>query len=450
MDSPWLLLLVQVILIGFNAIFACTEIAVVSFNTNKLEKLSSEGNKKAVKLSKVTAQPARFLATIQIAITLSGFLGSAFAAENFSDIIVEFLVDLGVKIPVGTLNTVSVVLITLILSYFTLIFGELVPKRVAMKNSEKVALGMANLIYFISKLFSPIVSLLTVSTNAVLKLLGIDPNSEDEEVSEEDIKMMVDAGHEKGTIDNDEKEFIQNVFEFDNITAGELATHRTEVSLLWLEETQEQWKNTIYDSRHTYYPICDETVDNVVGILNAKDYFRLEDRSRQSVMENAVKPAYFVPESVKADVLFKNMKSTKNTFAVVLDEYGGMIGIITMTDIIGQLVGDIDNENDDEEEEIPIKSIDSQTWKILGSADVKDVEEALNVSLSDEDEYDTFNGFVFGSLGSVPDDGSTFEFEAAGLSVKVTNIEDHQVVSALVCKTNPKMDISEEKTSEKR
>ncbi|HEX3023389.1 MAG TPA: CNNM domain-containing protein, partial [Lachnospiraceae bacterium] len=237
-------IILQIILIALNAIFACAEIAVISMNDNKLAKLASQGDKRALRLTALTSQPARFLATIQVAITLSGFMGSAFAADNFSDRLVSGLVNMGVTIPESTLNSISVIIITLILSYFTLVFGELVPKRVAMKKAEKLALGMSALVSSISRIFAPIVWLLTTSTNGLLRLLGIDPNEEDEEVTEEEIRMMVDAGSEKGTIDNDEKELIQNVFEFDDLTVEEICTHRTEVSLLWMDESMEQWENT--------------------------------------------------------------------------------------------------------------------------------------------------------------------------------------------------------------
>ena len=249
-DILWQLLL-QVLLIGLNAVFACAEIAVLSVSETKLERMAADGNRKAARLRKLTVQPARFLATIQVAITLSGFLGSAFAADNFSELLVQWLVGLGVGIPAKTLDTISVILITIILSYFTLVFGELVPKRLAMKKSEQLALGMSGLISAISKFFAPLVWLLTVSVNGVLRLLHVDPEGDEEEVSEEEIRMMVDAGSERGAIDPEEQSFIQNVFEFDNLTAGEIATHRTEVDLLWLDETPEQWDETIRGSRHS-------------------------------------------------------------------------------------------------------------------------------------------------------------------------------------------------------
>lgn len=430
-SSIWFMILLQVLLIGLNAIFACAEIAIISMNDNKLAKLAASGDKRAIRLARLTSQPARFLATIQVAITLSGFLGSAFAAENFSDLLVDWLVGLGITIQASTLDAISVVIITLILSYFTLIFGELVPKRVAMRKAESLALALSALISSIAKLFAPIVWFLTISTNAMLRLLGIDPNATEEEVSEEEIRMMVDVGSEKGVIDQEEKEFIQNVFEFDDLTAGEIATHRVEVSLLWLDETMEEWKQTINHSRHTRYPVCDETADHIVGVLNAKDYFRLEDKSFHTVMKEAVKPAYFVPESVKADVLFQNMKRSHNHFAVVLDEYGGMCGIVTMSDLVEQLVGDIGEEVQETERPM-LEQIDSKTWKICGAASLEEVSLALQISLPNE-EYDTFNGLIFGTLGTIPQDGSTVELETFGLFIKVTEIRDHQVEMAVVC-----------------
>lgn len=433
MDSSiWLMILLQVILIALNAVFACAEIAIVGMNENKMAKMAKEGNKKAIRLQKLTSQPARFLATIQIAITLSGFLGSAFAADNFSAPLVSLILKTGIHIPEETLNSIVVILITIILSYFTLIFGELVPKRIAMKNSEKTALMLSGLIYTISKVFKPVVSFLTFSTNSVLRLLKIDPNANGEEVSEEDIKMLVDAGTEKGIIDKSEKEFIQNIFEFDDLTAGEIAVHRTEVSILWADESMEAWDKTIHSTRHKIYPVCDETVDKIVGLLNAKDYFRIKDKSRENILNKAVHPAYFVPESVKLDILFKNMKKTHNSFAVVLDEHGGTTGIVTINDLVEQLVGELDDD-DSESSETYIEPIDSSTWKIIGNPDISDIEEALDISIENK-SIDTFSGLVFDALGCVPKDASSFDIETSGLSVKVTNVKNHKIQSAIVCK----------------
>ena len=435
-NSILLMILLQVFLILLNAVFASAEIAVISINDAKLARMVAEGDKRAVRLARLTSQPARFLATIQVAITLSGFLGSAFAAENFSDGLVNWLVGLGVGIPAATLDAIAVVIITLILSYFTLIFGELVPKRVAMRKAESLALGISGLISAIAKLFAPIVWFLTASTNAVLRLLGIDPNAEEETVSEEEIRMMVDVGTQKGTIDHEEKQFIQNVFEFDDLTAGEIATHRTDLTILWQEESMEEWASTIHNSRHTRYPVCGESADDVVGILNAKDYFRLTDRSRETVMEQAVETPYLVPDSVKADVLFRNMKGSCHPLAVVLDEYGGMTGIVTINDLVEQLVGDLGEEDVCRSDFPLIEAVDSGTWKIRGEAPLEEVAQVLGVTLPCED-FDTFNGLIFGAMASIPEDGATIEVETAGLVIRVTEIRNHQVVMALVCLAEP-------------
>jgi len=429
------LIILQVVLIALNAIFACAEIAVLSINETKLERMAEEGNKRAKRLFRLTREPARFLATIQVAITLSGFLGSAFAADSFSEPLVEWIVSLGVTIPKSTLDAISVVVITLILSYFTLVFGELVPKRVAMKRSEQLALGISGLIGGISSIFKPIVWLLTISTNAILRLMGIDPNETEEEVSEEEIRMMVDAGSEKGTIDEQEKEFIQNVFEFDDLTAEEIATHRTDVTILWMEDDMETWDNTIHESRFTLYPICEDSPDHIVGILNAKDYFRLKDKSRESVMENAVKPAYFVPATIKADILFRNMRQNRNSMAVVLDEYGGVVGIVTLNDLVERLVGDLGSETPEEEISEPhIEQMDENTWVIIGNVELYDIEQALEVDIGLE-EVDTFTGLVFNELGMVPSDGEqNIELEFKGLWIQITRIEDHQIAYAKITK----------------
>ena len=429
------LIILQVVLIALNAIFACAEIAVLSINETKLERMADQGDKRAKRLFRLTREPAKFLATIQVAITLSGFLGSAFAADSFSEPLVDWIVSLGVKIPESTLDTIAVVLITLILSYFTLVFGELVPKRVAMKKAEALGLGISGLVSGISSVFKPIVWLLSVSTNGVLRLLGIDPNEADEQVNEEEILMMVDAGSEKGAIDEQEKEFIQNVFEFDDLTAEEIAVHRTEVTFLWMEDPMEEWINTIHESRHTLYPVCDGSPDNIVGILNAKDYFRLEDRSREEVMRGAVKAPFFVPETIKADVLFRKMKKTRNVMAIVLDEYGGMVGIITLNDLIEQLVGDLGEDTAEEEAAEPhVEQLDENTWAIVGNAELRDIEEALGVDIGLE-EVETFTGLVFGELDMIPSDGpQDIELDFKGLHIHITKVEDHQIDYAIVTK----------------
>jgi putative hemolysin len=428
-------LFLQLGLIMVNAVFASAEIALISVNDTKLEKLSAAGDRRAKKLLSLTKQPARFLATIQVGITLAGFLGSAFAADNFSGILVDFFIAQGVPIPPSVLSTIAVVIITLILSFFTLVLGELVPKRIAMKKAEPLAFAMAGFIVAASNIFAPVVWLLTKSTNALLRLVRINPDAVDEAVTEEEIRMMVDVGTERGTIAAGEKEIIHNVFEFDTKTAVEVMTHRTGVILLRLRDTDAEWEAAVLGSKHSYYPVCGETPDDITGILYAKDYLRLKDRNRAAVMEQAVRPANFVPESVKIDVLFRNMKRSRNHFAVVLDEYGGMSGIVTIQDLLEELVGDLDDDISAPREPPLIEKLNTG-WRISGAAPLEKAAKALGVILP-EDKYDTFGGFVFSLLGQVPGDGETADLEAFGLSIQILEIKDRRLEAALVKPISP-------------
>ena len=434
-DVIWQIIF-QLILILANAIFACAEIAIISASDSRIQKLAEEGNKRALRLERLTEQPARFLSTIQVCITFAGFLGSAFAAENFSGKLVNLITGMGfTAVKDTTLHTAAVVIITIILSYFTLVFGELVPKRIAMKKSDMLALGLSGPVTFLSKFFMPVVSFLTFSTNFILQLMGIDPHAEDEEVTEEEIRFLLDTGIENGTILKEENEMIKNIFEFNDKTAGDVMTHRIEVSVLWIDETLEQWEQTIAESRHTRFPVCNENTDDIVGVLNIKDFYRLHDMGFDILKEEAIFPAFFVPDTIKTDFLFRDMQKTRKHFAIVLDEYGGMSGIVTISDLIEEIVGEID---DDSEEIIPdIEPIDSHTWKVRGGAPLDEVAEALEVKLPEED-YDTFGGLIFGVMNSIPEDGSRPELEAFGLSIRVEDIKDHRVEYAIVCKTEPK------------
>lgn len=432
-SSMIVLLIFQVVLIALNAVFASAEIAVLSLNETKLERMAEKGNGRAKRLVRLIKEPARFLATIQVAITLSGFLGSAFAADNFSEPLVDWMIHMGVSIPRATLDAGAVIFITLVLSYFTLIFGELVPKRIAMKKSEQIAMGISGLVRGISIVFKPIVSFLSVSTNLVLRLCGIDPEEEEEQVSEEEIRMMVDAGSEKGTIEHQEKEFIQNVFEFNDIMAESIATHRTDVSMLWMEDDMEVWAETIHNSRHTFYPVCDGSPDNVIGVLNAKDYFRIDDKSRDKVMNQAVYPAYFVLETTKADVLFRNMKASKNAIAIIIDEHGGMTGIVTMNDLVEELVGDLNDDTEDAKSREPyIEKIEEDTWVVHGNAELEAIEDAMGVEIASEG-FDTLSGLVFQKLGVIPEDGAqNIELEIQGMQIHITCIREHQIEETVI------------------
>lgn len=423
-------IILLIILIFLNAVFASAEIAVISMNESKLKKLTEEKNKKAIKLSRLTAQPARFLATIQVVITLAGFLNSAFAADYFAEPLVEFFIRMGVPVPEKVLSSIAVVLITVVLAYFNLVFGELVPKRIAMKKSDSLALSMAGMLYAISKIFTPLVALLTASTNGVLKLIGINPEESDEQVTEEEIRMMLSEGSQQGTIDKSETEIIQNVFDFNDISAEQICTHRIDVTSLDIADTLDTWDGVIFESRHTFYPVYRENTDNIVGILNTKDYFRSERKSKQQVIKTCLDKPWFVPENMKANVLFQKMKASRKYIAVLIDEYGGMSGLITLHDLIEALVGDL-YELEDSIQAPEIQQIDDSTWEIQGSADLDDVAEALGIQLP-TDDFDTYSGYICDVIGRVPGNGETFTCQTETMKIQVKTVVNHRIGETLV------------------
>ena len=438
MDEYIVPILLQVVLIALNAIFASAEAAFLSINSARIEKIIEEGDKKtrkrAKRLQKLTKDSSKFLSTIQVAITLAGFLGSAFAADSFAQPLTNwfnglpFLAERGVVIP----ETVFVVLITLMLSFFSIVCGELIPKKIAIKNAEKLSLGISGFIRFMSVIFAPIVWILTVTTNGILRMFGINPDEEEEAASEEEIRIMLDTSSEAGAIDSMENEMIQNIFEFDDILISEVCTHRREVSMLYRDETVEEWREKIIESRqHAFYPVCGEDADDVIGVLNTRTFFREEFATTEEAIANACEKAYFVPENMKADVLFTNMKETRNYFAIVVDEYGGTSGVITIHDLLELLVGDMGDKEDEVVEEIVCLNEEENRWKILGSASLEKVAEALDITFESED-CDTFGGYIFGLLGEIPDDGSQLDLETDDLTIKVESVADHRIEETLV------------------
>ena len=419
-------IVLQIVLIALNAVFACAEIAVIQTNEAKLEKLAEEKNRGARRLLKLTKNPSKFLSTIQVAITLAALLGSAYAADSFAEPLVDWLLSLGVTVPYGVLESACIFVITLALSFFSIVFGELVPKRVAMKYAEKTALGLSGLLVFVSFIFAPFVWILTKSTNAILRLFRINPDEQDNAATEEDIRIMVENSSEQGTIDSRESEMIQNIFRFDDISVSEVCTHRREVTVLYREDSLDTWRETLIESRHGYYPICGEDADDIVGILNSKKFFRSSCETIEDVMREAVEKPWFVPENTKADVLFNNMKETRNYFAVVIDEYGGTSGVITLHDLLELLVGDLGDKEDEVVEEITPTG--EGEWRILGAATLEKVNEALGIELDGEEyECDTFGGYILALLGTVPDDGETLSLETDNLSIRIERVEDHRI-----------------------
>jgi len=366
-----------------------------------------------------------------VAITLAGFLSSAFAANSFSGRLTSWLVSLGTSIPARTLSTVSLVLITIILSYITLVLGELLPKRIALKKADTLAFAISGFVLFASRLFAPAVWLLIKTTNGLLRIIGINPEPDADAVTEEEIRLMIDVGSAKGTITDGEKEILNNVFEFNDKSAGEVMTHRRDTVLLRIEDNDEEWEKIITENMLSYLPVCGKNPDDIIGVLKSRDYLRLKDRRRETVMAQAVKPAQLVPITVRTDALFKRMKKNRNHFAVVLDEHGGMMGVVTMRDLLEELVGNLDDDSTSPPEEPLIKKTDPETWIVSGAISLGKAAEELGLSLPVED-YDTFAGFVFSLLGEIPEDGSEAELEWEGLKIKILDIRERRLEKALV------------------
>ena len=436
MDSIPQQLLLQVILILVNAFFAMTEIAVISLNAGKLRMMAEEGDRSAPKLLKMVEEPSGFLSTIQIAITLSGFLGAAFAGDAFAEVLTDWLLGLGVGLPASVLNTVSLVAVTIILSYFTLVFGELVPKRIAMQKPMQVAKISCGVVRGIAAILRPAVWLLSVSTNGLLRLMRLSTKAEEETVTEEEIRMMVDLGEARGTIERDEGEWIDNVFDFGESMARDLMTHAGDVTAFPADAEDQEILQAIRKTGLSRYPVYDGDLNHVLGILNARVFLLDRAGDHPRPLRELLQSAYFVPDTLNAATLLRDMQSRKVHIAVVIDEYGDTAGIVTMEDLLEEIVGNIYDEFDPSEPE-EIEEVSPGVWRVSGGADIEEVAEALDVDLPEDREFDTLGGLVFSQLHTIPRGGPVPDVEAYGLHVHVDQVEGFRIVSATVRKCAP-------------
>ena len=418
-------------LILLNAFFAATEMAFVSLNDAKISVKAKEGDKKYKKIEKMLKNPSKFLATIQIGITLAGFLSSAFASDVFASELAKVLFDLTHAFSVTVWQNISIVVITIILSYFTLIFGELVPKRIAMENAEKFSKFSISIISVLAKVMSPFVKFLTWSTDVVSKLFGVKKESE-ETVTEEEIRMMVDVGQEKGTINDDEKEMINNVFELNDKEVSEIMIHRTE--MFALEDTMsvsEVSKKLIEgEYRYSRIPVYNEDIDNIEGILYIKELLRANSNVK---IKKLLKDTLFIPESKRINEVFKEMQKNKIHMAIVVDEYGGTAGVVTMEDILEEIVGDIYDEYDPVEEKY--EKIDENTYIVDGQMSILDFEKLIGVK-NIETEYDTVSGYLMELMDRVPTEEENHVIETDKLVFKIEEFDDRRISKVKVCKIN--------------
>ncbi len=418
------------ILIMLNAYFAATEIAFISLNDAKIEKQAKDGNKKAKQIQKMLKNPSKFLATIQIGITLAGFLSSAFASDAFADKLAPILNNLMPFLSIGIWRSLSIVIITLILSFFTLVLGELVPKRLAMKYYEKISYATIGVIKTISIITAPFVKLLTWSTNMVSKIFQVG-EQEEEIVTEEEIKMMVDQGEEKGSIEETEKQLINNVFEFNDIVASEIMTHRVDMYAIEINQNLYDILDEIDEYKYSRIPVYEESIDNIKGILFLKDLLKLVSMRKEIKIKDILREAYFVPETKPINEIFKELQVNKKQMAIVVDEYGGTAGILTMEDILEELVGNIFDEYDDVE--IEYKKLDDNTYLIEGSVSLYELKRILDVELP-EGDYETLSGYLIEKLGRLPNENENLLIEDEYLTYKIEEYEDKRIKWVKVCK----------------
>lgn len=438
MDDPGSIILKVVLLFALilvNAFFAMSEMAIVTLNDSKMEKMADEGHKKAKKVLRLTEDSSRFLSTIQVGVTLAGFLTSAVAATSFSSILTAWLTDIfnisdgSVK---GLIASLSLILITILISYFSLVLGELLPKRIAMHNPESISFRVVGILLFFKAIMRPIVALLSASTNGMLRLFGINPKDTPQAVTEEEIRMLVDVGEEKGVIEESQKEMINNIFEFDDIVAADVMTHRTDVVAIDINDSFTTVLKTVMEEGYSRIPVYDDDLDDIKGVLYVKDLLKFvgQDLPKRGVSK-LMRKAYFVPESKKCGELFAEMTEKRIQLAIVSDEYGGFAGIVTIEDLLESIVGNMQDEYDDEEEEF--EKLNDTTYTIDGVTDIEEVEEELGIKLP-QGEYDTVAGMIMSILGRIPEENETPTVEVAGCEFTVESINERRIERVKIVK----------------
>ena len=430
-------LLLQLVLILINAFFAATEIAVISLNEKKVKAKAEDGDRKAKKMLKMIEEPTQFLSTIQIGITLAGFLGSAFAADNFADSLTEVIVtkfNIAAN-NVALIDTIAVIVITLILSYFTLVLGELVPKRLAMKHKDKLAEMVCGLITFLATILKPIIWFLSVSTNLVLRLFGIDPNEKEEPVSEEDIVLMLDASEDEGSIDKDDIDYIKNVFRLDDLSAEDVMTPRKNMAMIKDDATSEEILELIKSEEYSRIPVYHDNLDDIIGVIHARD-FLLNYQNPGFKLKDIIFEPYFAIETMHLDDLFKDMQENHNHLVIIVNEYGETVGLVTMEDILEELVGEIWDESD--EEIANITQIRDNTYRVNCAMPLEEFMDYFDLKMQEESDASTLNGWIIEKLGDMPKNGDSFTYE--NLLITIAKADKLMALEATVERINDKQE----------
>ncbi len=391
-------LMLLLVLTLVNAFFAGAEMAVVSVNKNKIKMLADKGSKNAMLIQNLMVDSTKFLSTIQVAITFAAFFSSASAATGISQILGGWMAQYGIPYS----STIAVVIVTVILSYFTLVFGELVPKRIALQKAEGFSLMCVRPILIISKIMSPFIKLLSLSTNGFLKLIGMKTQNLEEEVSEEEIRSLIHSGRANGIFDDTQTEMIDSVFTFDDLTARDVMVPRQDVVMIDADEPLEPRMDELLQTRYSRFPVYRDTSDNIIGILNMKDLMILLAKHKLNEMdlESILQEPYFVPDSKPTAELFKEMQRTQNRMAILIDEYGGFSGITTIEDLIEEIVGDLRDEHEPQDPDLV--ELGGGRYRIDGLMLLNDLNEELDLKLETE-YYDTLSGYLIEQLGYIPE-----------------------------------------------
>ena len=420
-------ILFLVILTLINAFFSSAEMSIVSVNKNKMKVLANEGNKKAKMLCKLMEEPTKFLSTVQVGITLAGFFASASAATGISKQLGSFFIS--INVPYG--HQVAFIGVTILLSYFTLVFGELVPKRIALKKSEKIAMASLRPIMFISKIAAPFIKILSLSTSLLVKLMGLDNGNLEEIVTKEELKLFIETGEEQGAINESEKEMIEGIFEFDNKKVEKVMTPRTEVYCINIKEPLKDYLDELLEMRYSRIPVYEDDIDNVIGILYMKDFIiEAKNKGFDNVnIKDILKEPYFVHEGKNVQDLFKSLQISQRHIAVIIDEYGGFSGIITIEDLIEEIMGEINDEDDSSEERI--KKVEENTFLVDGLTTLEELNDELNIDIP-LDDIDTISGFIINLIGNIPSENDDRAIEYNDITFKIDKLGAKRIEKILI------------------
>lgn len=421
-------LILIVILTLINAFFASAEMAIVSLNKNNIKKLSENGNEKALLLAKLIKEPTKILSTIRMGITLAGFLSSAIAATTIANYLGGYLRNLSVPYS----RQFALVGITIVLSFITLVFGELFPKRLGYQRSEAIAMFSIKPIYYVSQMVAPFVWLLSVSTNMLVKLTGLDGCTVEEKLSKEEIVSIIEVGQKHGIINETEKKMINNIIDFDEKAAEEVMTPRTDVFAIDVNEPVTQYLDQLLEEKYSRVPVYDDDVDNVIGVLYMKDFIiEAQKNGFENIdIKNILHSPYFVYESKNIDQLFKDLQKSKNHMAILVDEYGGFSGIVTIEDLVEEVMGNIEDEFDDEEPDI--KKVDNNTYIVSGLLSLDELNDNLDLNLFSEN-YNTIGGFLISLMGCIPKKNENKTIEYGDVIFKIEEVKQRRIERIKIC-----------------